>query len=82
MIAKWLKINADTSVTRFFLFFRVYLFFFWILIYIGKEGKMKKSRNDVPKVFCIPVGWGFLVGVFVGFLALGVFGVFGIYMVT
>jgi len=83
------------------------VFFFWILIYIEKEEKMKISCNRVSRVFlvtswfrifvnqfvdgfwwdfwgvfsrdfCLPFGYGF----FWGFWTLGVFGVFGIYMVT
>ena len=47
------------------------MFFFWILIYIEKEEKMKISCNRVTGVFlstrlvggfCQPVWWGFLVG--------------------
>ena len=53
MIAKSLIINLDTRFTRFFLFFRVYLFFFWISIYIGKERKMKISRNRVTGDFWV-----------------------------
>jgi hypothetical protein len=48
------------------------VFFFWILIYIEKEEKMKISCNRVSKVFCLPIGLGFLVGVFAEFL-LGIF---------
>ena len=77
------------------------MFFFWILIYIEKEGMMKISCNRVScyfgwvlfttftEDFCqgfLPGIFGeFLPGIFAGFLStsrLGVFGVFGIYMVT
>jgi len=38
------------------------VFFFWILIYIEKEEKMKIWCNRVSKVFCLPVGLGFFGG--------------------
>jgi hypothetical protein len=48
------------------------VFFFWILIYIEKEGNMKISCNRVSKVFWLPGFLGFLVEVFAEFL-LGIF---------
>jgi hypothetical protein len=62
------------------------VFFFWILIYIEKEGKMKISCNRVSKVFVYQLVWGFLVEVFAEFL-LGIFagflpGIFGGFLLT